>query len=137
MTSQRQRAVFILGLCILAGGVGEAQYSPADAITASRVRGHMRFLAHDLLEGREPGKRGFDVAAAYVAAQYEGMGLDPLESGSHFQEVPLRRAIPLDSTLEMLIFHRGDFIYAIHAEKQGLLGEPVEPTTDWSPALVL
>ncbi len=119
MTSQRQRAVFILGLCILAGGVGEAQYSPADAITASRVRGHMRFLAHDLLEGREPGKRGFDVAAAYVAAQYEGMGLDPLESGSHFQEVPLRRAIPLDSTLEI---RAGETSIGLEAEHDFVIG---------------
>jgi hypothetical protein len=81
--------------------VGETRDSRRDAITADQIRGHMRFLAHDLLEGRETGTRGFDVAAAYVAARFEGMGLDPLESGGYLQEVPLRRAVPFDSIFEV------------------------------------
>jgi hypothetical protein len=30
----------------------------------------MSFLADDLLEGRESGTRGYDIAANYVASQY-------------------------------------------------------------------
>jgi len=36
----------------------------------------MRFLASDRLEGREPGTRGYEIAAEYVAAQFTAIGLD-------------------------------------------------------------
>jgi hypothetical protein len=51
----------------------------------------MRFLASDLLEGRGTGTRGHLVAAQYVAAQYEALGLHPGNSGSYFQVVPFRK----------------------------------------------
>ena len=36
----------------------------------------MRFLASDLLEGREPGTRGYEIAAEYVAAEFTAIGLE-------------------------------------------------------------
>jgi hypothetical protein len=54
-------------------------------------RAHMAFLADDLLEGRGTGKRGHEIAARYVAAQFESMGLEPAGTdGAFFQRVPLR-----------------------------------------------
>src|SRR5215471_19465167 len=51
----------------------------------------MAFLADDLLEGRGTGKRGHEIAARYVAAQFESMGLKPAGSnGTYYQRVPLR-----------------------------------------------
>ena len=53
----------------------------------------MSFLADDLLEGRQPGTRGYRIAAAYVASELERMGLEPAgKDESFFQPVPLRRA---------------------------------------------
>ncbi|HEX9981659.1 MAG TPA: M28 family metallopeptidase [Thermoanaerobaculia bacterium] len=54
----------------------------------------MSFLAHDLLEGRGAGSRGYDIAAEYVAAQYQTLGLEPGVNGSWFQSVPFRRTLP-------------------------------------------
>jgi Peptidase family M28 len=55
-------------------------------------RAHMAFLADDLLEGRGTGKRGHEVAAHYVAAQYEVLGLNPAgQNGTYYQRVPLRQ----------------------------------------------
>jgi len=52
---------------------------------------HIRFLSDDLLEGRGTGMRGHRIAAAYVAGQFEALGLEPGSSnGSWFQEVPFR-----------------------------------------------
>jgi hypothetical protein len=51
----------------------------------------MAFLADDLLEGRGTGTRGFEIAARYVAAQFEAIGLEPGAGGGWFQPVPLRR----------------------------------------------
>ena len=62
-----------------------------DGIRGERLRAHMRFLSDDLLEGRGTGTRGHDIAARYVAAQFEAMGLEaPL--GRYLQPVPIRSA---------------------------------------------
>ena len=45
--------------------------------SAAAIRAHTAFLADDLLEGRATGSRGYDIAARYVAAQMELMGLKP------------------------------------------------------------
>jgi Zn-dependent M28 family amino/carboxypeptidase len=50
----------------------------------------MRFLASDLLEGREAGTRGYDLAASYVASQFQQMSLSPGNGSSYLQEVPLQ-----------------------------------------------
>ena len=53
----------------------------------------MVFLADDLLEGREAGTRGHDVAARYVAAALQASGVGPGNpSGGYFQLVPLRES---------------------------------------------
>ena len=39
-------------------------------IDAERIRAHVKFLSHDLLEGRGTGARGGDIAAEYIAAQF-------------------------------------------------------------------
>jgi hypothetical protein len=57
------------------------------------LRAHMAFLADDLLEGRGTGTRGHELAARYVAAQLEALGLEPAgDSSSFLQRVPFRRA---------------------------------------------
>ena len=62
----------------------------ADAQEGDRVRAHVEFLADDLLEGREAGTRGFDVASRYAASVLEVNGLEPAgDQGTFFQAVPL------------------------------------------------
>ncbi|WP_343345214.1 M20/M25/M40 family metallo-hydrolase [Sphingomicrobium sp. XHP0239] len=60
---------------------------------ADNVRAHVEFLADDLLEGRDAGTRGYDIAALYVASQFKAMGLQPGgDDGSWYQQVPFVRA---------------------------------------------
>lgn len=62
-----------------------------DGIRGERLRVHMRFLSDDLLEGRGTGTRGHEIAARYVAAQFEAIGLEaPL--GRYLHPVPIRGA---------------------------------------------
>ncbi|WP_295802291.1 M20/M25/M40 family metallo-hydrolase [uncultured Microbulbifer sp.] len=56
---------------------------------ASRIEADVRFLASDLLEGREAGTRGYDLAAAYVAERLRAIGLEPGVGDSYLQQVPL------------------------------------------------
>ena len=87
--------------------VGGAAYSPSQtggpdradelmaAIRGDAIRADMRFLADDLLEGRGTGTRGYEIAARYMAAQFEQMGLEPWgDAGTYFQKVPFRQSRP-------------------------------------------
>ncbi len=87
-------AVFVVAGCDnLPGGKaghhgGEGHASTANA---NRLEADVRYLADDLLEGREAGTRGYDLAAKYVAERYRSMGLKPGGGdGTYFQNVPMR-----------------------------------------------
>lgn len=77
------------------------ELSPADQAAANAaikvirpaaIAAHMRFLSDDLLEGRQTGARGHEIAAHYVATELESMGLAPAGvNGTWFQPVPLRK----------------------------------------------
>ncbi len=57
----------------------------------NRLEADLRYLADDLLEGREAGTRGYDLAAKYVAERYRAVGLVAAgNNGSYFQNVPMR-----------------------------------------------
>jgi hypothetical protein len=73
-------------------------------IRPEAIRADMRFLADDLLEGRGTGTRGHEIAAKYVAAEFEAMGLEPAgENGTYFQSVPLRSIRPDEKQTTMTI----------------------------------
>ena len=76
-------------------------------IRPEAIRADMRFLADDLLEGRGTGTRGHEIAAKFMASEFEAMGLDPGgDNGSYFQSVPLR-AIEPDQGRTTLSLWRG------------------------------
>lgn len=59
-------------------------------ISADRIRAHVKFLAHDLLEGRGIGTRGGQLTTEYLATQFALIGARPAgENGTYFQKVPL------------------------------------------------
>lgn len=79
---------FISGLpaaILLIAGTASAQpleFSP------DRIKSDVTFLADDLLEGRGTGTEGYELAARFVASRFMGMGLQPGNQGSWFQQVP-------------------------------------------------
>lgn len=61
-----------------------------ETITPDHIRWHVRYLSHDLLEGRGTGQRGGDIAAEYIATQFAEYGLKPAgDHGTYMQKVPL------------------------------------------------
>ncbi len=98
------RVFFAAALGLLALGPasrslrGQAPPHPSRALdipTTDMLRSHLRFLSHDLLDGRAPGTRGGQLAAHYIAAQFEALGLEPGGAGdSYFQRVPLVAITP-------------------------------------------
>src|SRR5262245_51615763 len=69
--------------------VSPAEKAAAAQIRADLIKGHIRFLSHDLLEGRGPATRGDLLARAYIAAQFEAEGLEPAAADGWFQTFDL------------------------------------------------
>jgi hypothetical protein len=98
----------------------------ASAVYAADVRpqaieAHIRFLADDVLEGRETGTRGFDIAANYVASQFAQMGLVPAgDSGSWFQPIPFRGAQLVPEKSSFILRQGGKATKLVH-RKDALL----------------
>jgi Zn-dependent M28 family amino/carboxypeptidase len=62
----------------------------ASQISESALRAHIKFLSDDRLEGRGTGARGGELAALYIAEQFEAMGLKGAGAqGSFWQPVSL------------------------------------------------
>jgi Zn-dependent M28 family amino/carboxypeptidase len=95
-----------LGLILLplvcaaaAGPLRGQQTAPAARVARSVdpnvMRAHLEFLADDALEGRRPGTRGGELAAKYIAAQFERLGLEPAgDSGTYYHQVPIITITP-------------------------------------------
>ena len=96
---------------VVAGAGAGAGADKADeamaGIRPEAIRADMRFLSDDLLEGRGTGTRGHELAAKYMAAQFEQMGLQPWgDAGTYFQNVPFKASRP-DATKTTLTLVRG------------------------------
>lgn len=59
-------------------------------INEATLRGHIRYLADDLLEGRGPGSRADRQTQLYLSTQFQSLGLSPAAAdGGWLQPVPL------------------------------------------------
>ena len=90
----RRICLYLLIFSTLAAAQTKPAARPYDKVNSNidseRIRQHVRFLSHDLLEGRGTGQRGGDIAAEYIATQLALDGLKPAgENGTYMQPVPL------------------------------------------------
>src|SRR5688500_18002407 len=89
-TSRFVAAAALLAAPLSAASAQQAGSATASGITAREIDGHLRFLSHDLLEGRAPATRGGELAAHYIASQLRAFGVEPAGTGgSYFQRVPI------------------------------------------------
>ena len=94
-----KRAIFALGalLSLSAATQSAPPPTPADPAAAARIRAHVEFLADDLLEGRDTGSRGYEIAAD-LCRQPVPRTRPPARraSGGWFQQVKFRTATLAD-----------------------------------------
>jgi hypothetical protein len=110
-TSAALLAVVVV-LVVIRSCTARADGDPADAAMATirpeAIRADMRFLADDLLEGRGTATRGQEIAAKFMAAQFEQMGLQPAgDSGTYFQSVPFRSGRPDEGKSSLTLVRGG------------------------------
>lgn len=82
-------------------------------IRPESVRGHVSFLASDLLEGRATPSRGLDIAAEYIASNFRRSGLEPIAGDSYFQSLDLRQVTPDREFVECVI-HAGGQVHRLN-----------------------
>lgn len=92
MRTRGALALAVLALAALSPARAEEPASGVPVIDPAALRAHMRFLADDLLQGRAAGSEGYELAARYVAARFEALGLTPAGTNGYLQPVPLRAA---------------------------------------------
>jgi len=86
-----------------------AAFVALETITPEHIRWHVRYLSHDLLEGRGTGQRGGDIAAEYMATQFAEYGLKPAgDHGTYMQKVPLVGITTLPETQFSLVPKQGE-----------------------------
>jgi Zn-dependent M28 family amino/carboxypeptidase len=108
-----------------------------DSITKAELRSHMTFLADDLLEGRGPGTRGHELAAKYVAAEFETIGLAPAgDKGTYFQRVPFREITVLPEQCSMSLTRNGTTDQLKWGDDFVTRGHEINPDASFDAALV-
>ncbi len=99
MNVERDMCRSLRGLAVIVAlSVTQPVFAGADAadeamsaIRPEAIRGDMRFLSDNLLEGRGTATRGYELAATFMATQFETLGLQPAgDAGTYFQSVRLR-----------------------------------------------
>ncbi len=100
-----------------------ARAAALDTIRADSLRGHLSFLASDLLEGRDTPSRGLDLAAEYIAAQFRRAGLEPVGDEGYFQTAHWK-VVEADPATFRLTLRVGDAAFSVPADRVSL------PATD-------
>ncbi len=101
----------------------EAKHA-ANYIKADAIRAHMRFLADDMLEGRQPFSWGYQLAAKYVATQFEMIGLKPgAGDTSYFQSVEFTKVVNVIEG-RLAIRKKNEMIFLEHGKDFLLVSEP-------------
>lgn len=72
----------------------------ADKITEADLKDYLSILASDAMEGRETGKRGQKMAAAFIAAHFHDLGLKPPVGGEYYQKLKVYTTQPGETYLQ-------------------------------------
>src|SRR5207248_9105101 len=91
---------------VVAAGLLARRQVALDAVRPQAISVHVRFLADDLLEGRETGSRGEAIAQRYVAAQMQAIGLLPSLQPVHLVRVRAKGA--LGDPIPVVVLGDGD-----------------------------
>jgi Zn-dependent M28 family amino/carboxypeptidase len=102
-----------------------------ESITPDHIRWHVRYLSHDLLEGRGTGQRGGDIAAEYIATQFAEYGLKPAgDHGTYMQKVPLVGITTLPDTTFSLVPKRGETMNLKPLDEYVAFDQTQQPQSD-------
>src|SRR3989442_10013253 len=108
-----------------------------EKIEPEHIRAHVRFLSHDLLEGRGTGQRGGDIAAEYIGTQFWLYGLKAAgDNGTFFQKVPMVGITPAPETMFELAPNKGQPLKLKPLDQYVSYDQTQQPSNDIDPHIV-
>jgi hypothetical protein len=117
------RSRVIIAVCVVGSFFILATQEPlpkkyGDKIVAADLKEYLTILASDAMEGRETGKRGQKMAAAFIRAHFEDLGLTGPIGGNYYQPMEFYTTAPGETylasgknrfmNLEKVIYSGGD-----------------------------
>jgi hypothetical protein len=84
--------VLVVACALAYGQLPAPEQAAIDRISADSLRTNLSYLASDALEGRATPSHGLDLAADYIAAQFQRAGLEPAAGDSYFQPAKFDQA---------------------------------------------
>ena len=88
----RKFKIVFIGIiaCLIVASNPVLVHAQKTGISIDEFKAHLKFLSDDKLQGRSPGTLGGDIAAMYIASQFERCGLSPVsDEQGYFQHVPI------------------------------------------------
>jgi Zn-dependent M28 family amino/carboxypeptidase len=119
-------------MCMAAPAMADTALQPS----ADYIQSHLTFLASDLLEGRDTGSKGHEIASFYIATEFAKYGLKPAGTDGYMQRVSFRKAL-LEQSSPLLTFATPDGDVSLDYPKDYLTGaDSVRTQTSMSGELV-
>jgi hypothetical protein len=111
--------LWIISFSVFAQDLTAIRYS--ESITPADLKADLSIIASDFMEGRETGKRGQKMAAAFIATTFQELGLKGPVDGDYYQHVPLFSAASSNATLSsnQVELSGQDFFYMGGGETNG------------------
>jgi hypothetical protein len=133
-------SIIFYGLILFTGQTPAADNPESAAMAAIRaeaIGAHVKFLADDLLEGRGTGTRGYELAAKYVAAQFEAMGLEPAGiNHTFFQPIRFRSVVVVPAQTSLRFIRNGNEETLTYGQDYYAMGDFGEPESSLSGQVV-
>ncbi len=126
----KKNLLFVAGLFF---GIAAFAQNPeivkyGNMITQEDLKEDLTILASDAMEGRETGKRGQKMAAAFIKAHFEELGLEGPVKGDYYQPVNLYTEVPGDIYLKIganTFTNFGEAIFLGSGSSNGELSTPL------------
>lgn len=108
------------------------------SVNPQAIKATMSFLADDLVEGRQPGTRGFAIASRYIETQFMALGLLPGAGDSTYrQPVPLKKGVTIGEASSLTLNGEGGAAETLVYGKDYIISpNPVNPSSEVSAPLV-
>lgn len=106
-------------------------------INPEHIRAEVKLLASDYFEGRGTGQRGGELAAEYIATQFQIAGLKPAgDNGSYLQKVPMAGVTTLPETSLTIVSNGGAAMPLRYRDDFITSNQTLAPTSDFDADIV-
>jgi len=107
-------AVWGLTTCVTLSAQQPIAEKYGNRISTSDLKEYLSILASDAMEGRETGKRGQKMAAAFIRAHFEDLGLAGPINGGYYQPIELYTTVPGETYISAGTSHFNNFTDVVY-----------------------